>query len=156
MSLTPAERARRYRERHPDRAAESQRKYAATDAGRARYRKSYRAHKQRRLDYAKARRAERLPESLAVLQRWKEQNPTRVRAVRAAAEGRRRSRAKSPADPRIEALYEIAGWLRQKGDDVHVDHIVPLARGGKHEYKNLQILLAHDNLRKGARMPWES
>lgn len=31
----------------------------------------------------------------------------------------------------------------------HVDHIIPLCRGGKHEASNLQIILAVHNLKKG-------
>lgn len=58
-------------------------------------------------------------------------------------------------DPRIDALYEIASWLRSKGDDVHIDHIIPLqpadsnAPVGLHVYTNLQILPALENWKKG-------
>jgi 5-methylcytosine-specific restriction endonuclease McrA len=34
---------------------------------------------------------------------------------------------------------------------MHVDHIVPLARGGKHEYANVQLAHARCNISKGAR-----
>lgn len=40
--------------------------------------------------------------------------------------------------------------LRELGKKIHVDHIVPLARGGKHEAANLQLLPAGMNLRKWA------
>lgn len=33
----------------------------------------------------------------------------------------------------------------------HIDHVVPIARGGAHELANLQLLAPICNLRKGAR-----
>lgn len=85
---------------------------------------------------------------------WKAENPDRVRELRTQHEAVRRARKRTTQvdnDPRITALYEIAAWLRSQGDDVHVDHIRPLARGGTHTYENLQILTAQENMRKGAR-----
>jgi 5-methylcytosine-specific restriction endonuclease McrA len=41
--------------------------------------------------------------------------------------------------------------LLEIGKKMHVDHIVPLARGGKHEASNLQILPSGLNMRKGAK-----
>jgi len=35
---------------------------------------------------------------------------------------------------------------------LHSDHIVPIARGGKTTWENLQTLCASCNLRKGARI----
>jgi 5-methylcytosine-specific restriction endonuclease McrA len=37
------------------------------------------------------------------------------------------------------------------GDSVHFDHIVPLARGGKHQRSNIQAAHPRCNLRKGAK-----
>ena len=37
----------------------------------------------------------------------------------------------------------------------HIDHIVPLAKGGRHEPRNIQLLCATCNLRKGAKPPEE-
>ena len=51
------------------------------------------------------------------------------------------------------ATYFIADWLRLQGDDVEVDHIVPLSRGGLHVYENLRPLPAAENARKLARLP---
>ena len=114
--------------------------------------------------------------------RWRASNPEKVRELntrpreswskvnpegaRAAArrydqkhKGKRRAqtadrRAKTKTnDPRVIALYEIAAWLREQGDDVHVDHIIPLSKGGRHTYENLQILTAAENLSKGNKTP---
>ena len=35
---------------------------------------------------------------------------------------------------------------------MHVDHIVPLAKGGSHHQDNLQIISARENLEKGVRL----
>ena len=45
----------------------------------------------------------------------------------------------------LNAIYALcpAGW--------HVDHIVPLAKGGLHEPANLQYLTACDNIAKGTK-----
>jgi 5-methylcytosine-specific restriction endonuclease McrA len=34
---------------------------------------------------------------------------------------------------------------------MHIDHIVPLAKGGKNELDNLQLLCGKCNLKKGAK-----
>lgn len=56
-------------------------------------------------------------------------------------------------DPRVVAVYQIADWLRQRGDAVHVDHILPLSKGGLHAYPNLRVLSAVENATKHDRMP---
>jgi len=38
-------------------------------------------------------------------------------------------------------------------DNYHLDHITPLARGGKHEPRNLQLLCPTCNVRKSAKDP---
>ena len=52
----------------------------------------------------------------------------------------------------IEQYYAYAARLTQKlNSSFHVDHIIPLSRGGKHEPNNLQVVPAKWNLRKNNR-----
>jgi 5-methylcytosine-specific restriction endonuclease McrA len=39
-----------------------------------------------------------------------------------------------------------------RSSDWHIDHIAPLARGGKHSYANVQLTHAKCNIAKGARI----
>ena len=39
--------------------------------------------------------------------------------------------------------------------DFHVDHIIPLSRGGEHSYANTQPAHPFCNLSKNDRLPWE-
>ena len=50
---------------------------------------------------------------------------------------------------------QICGKYMPDGRDIHIDHIVPIARGGKTVPDNLQVLCSHCNLSKGAKMPDE-
>ncbi len=57
------------------------------------------------------------------------------------------------ADPAIAAIYAQVPLLEDLMDiKLHVDHIHPIAKGGKHEASNLQIIPATVNHRKHARV----
>lgn len=102
------------------------------------------------LDYQREWRKQNRQRCAERIREWRKANPGRHRASQA----RRRAQKKgsqAPRDLRVTAIYEIAAWLRSKGDDVHVDHIIPLSKGGPHTYGNLQILTAQENLRKGSK-----
>ena len=69
----------------------------------------------------------------------------RGKALRAHAQRVRAARITVDPEHRdlINAIYELCpeGW--------HVDHIVPLSRGGLHVPTNLQYLTPEDNMKKG-------
>jgi hypothetical protein len=53
---------------------------------------------------------------------------------------------------RLVEIYAAARRLTvETGIPHHVDHVQPLAQGGRHHPDNLQILPAVDNIRKGAK-----
>ena len=52
----------------------------------------------------------------------------------------------------IKKIYKKRNDLNLEAGFIkfHVDHIVPLSKGGKHQLKNLRIISAKDNLRKSS------
>jgi len=53
---------------------------------------------------------------------------------------------------KVKDIYETNKKLNQLAgfNKFHVDHIIPLSKGGNHNSKNLRIISAEENLRKGA------
>jgi hypothetical protein len=53
---------------------------------------------------------------------------------------------------RVESFYRIARQLTlSTGIRHHVDHVIPLAKGGLHHPDNMQVLTAHENQTKSAK-----
>ena len=81
--------------------------------------------------------------------------PARVAANRAA----RRARVNAATVPLtasereyVISLYATARTLTElTGEQYHVDHIKPLAKGGVHHPSNLQVMRGKDNIKKGAK-----
>lgn len=82
---------------------------------------------------------------------WKKIDRTRNKARVLADNASRRSLIRSEMSTDIVAVYCLRDFYRSMslGEEFHVDHIVPLSRGGKHCVDNLQVIPAIDNLRKG-------
>lgn len=93
----------------------------------------------------------------AITRAYRKRNPDKVREF-----AQNRSRRKYGRLPRgtVAAIGEAQKWkcaicrtgIKKK---YHVDHIMPLAKGGKHERSNIQLLCPTCNVRKSAKDPIE-
>ena len=112
-------------------------------------RRHYLKNRKRRLLYRKSYQQNHRGECLALS---KEKKARRLQACP----------SWSRSDPRVTALYFIAEWLRQRGDDVQVDHLYPLRPKsqndpcGLHIYANLRICDSLENNRKRNKQPLRS
>lgn len=116
----------------------------------------------------------------ATSQRWRDANRSRISAynlARQTSSAHRANKAKAQrirkatlrsgegSSAAIKAIYAEAIRIEQLvsccpvfglpelGYKMHVDHIIPLSKGGRHVASNLQILPAGLNLRKGTKCP---
>ncbi len=87
------------------------------------------------------------------VKRWRRRHPDRYseardryRASRSQAETLDVSRAE------IDRIRASACFVCGTRDEIQVDHIVPLSRGGRHSIGNLQPLCAKHNAQKGAKL----
>lgn len=101
---------------------------------------------------------------LVIITRWLTNNPERARALSISRSARRRARiAKSDGSwnaddvARMEVAQHGKCWWCPKllNKKWHVDHRIPLAKGGSNFAANLVLSCAECNRKKSAKMPWE-
>jgi 5-methylcytosine-specific restriction endonuclease McrA len=98
----------------------------------------------------------------ARVRKWKSENPERRRELHRAAKHRYRTALKSlPYLPLNEqAMFEVQQGLcavcRGTLHTYHVDHIIPVSRGGWSVPANYQLLCVSCNLTKSSRFEWTS
>lgn len=138
MGKAAADKLRAWRKANPDKVREQSRRQRRNDPTRD---KRWRA-----ANVESARAAER---------RWRQANPAKRNQITAARYARKRGltpllTAEDRAD--IVAFYAKARAMTElTGVPYHVDHIIPLARGGPHHPANLQVLPGRVNQSKGAK-----
>lgn len=144
--------AREYREKNPEKARESVRRWHEKNP-------SYSsAHYASNIEDERAKRRlwheENKDRSRELNKRWRDENPD---ARRAKCARQRAARQSAPqGDPREIAQREAE--LREEPcvacgstNNITIDHILPISRGGAHDVDNLQALCGSCNSSKGAK-----
>jgi 5-methylcytosine-specific restriction endonuclease McrA len=145
---------------------------AVREYNRARSSSYYASHKQEAADYntqwckdnpdkkgdQTRRYREAHPEAVSAQKRaWCRTNAEKVREQHRRRRALKAGCSVGPVDIRL--VIEKAGGLCQKCGILiaphlrHIDHVVPLSKGGPHSQENLQLLCRDCNLKKGAKMP---
>lgn len=116
------------------------------------------AHPERRREINKAYRERNIEKARAASKAWKAANKEKVTEF--AAQRRARIVGAGGRLPRgtIKRLMELqknkcACCHKGISKDRHLDHIIPLSKGGKHEFTNVQLLCPQCNLSKSAKHP---
>lgn len=154
--LTAAERARRWRERNPEKARATWQRWQAENREKAREnnRKSYakNADRERAKDAAWREANRELSRQRNRESYWRD--PTRQRNRRHA---RRVLESEFVVLPKeLRRLYSQPCAACGSMEDQSLDHVVPLSRGGRHTVGNLQTLCLSCNVKKANRtmMEW--
>lgn len=88
---------------------------------------------------------------------WRKDHPDQVRATHQRRYGRSKGQLHPQHDRAKETklLLRCARLTRQTGISHHIDHIIPLAKGGWHHHQNLQILPHKLNSGKRDSLTWK-
>lgn len=124
----------------------------------ARSKANYEANKDRRLEQANAW-ATAHPEKVRQAKRqWKANNPDKVKIAQRVRDSARRANGGSFSKTDIDFLMttqkaRCLNCKRKLGTDYHVDHVLPVAKGGSSYRHNIQLLCPPCNQRKSAKDP---
>lgn len=132
----------------PEAKKRRQKERYAADAERIKARqRAYNAeHRDEQAAYRAAYYAKHRDEVIARVADYAKRNPH----VSAAKNMRRRAAKLNTA---VEDSAAMTEFIKNCPAGYHVDHIVPLSKGGTHTLDNLQYLCAKLNTQKGAKMP---
>lgn len=134
---------RDYRERNKEKERDRQRKWAAENREKVNLRAAryYERH------------TEKCRERVSM---WRERNPFLTRAQKTRRKDRLKSGGRHTASD-LQDLFRLqrgkCAACRVKLSDYHVDHVIPLAKGGTNDRRNLQLLCPPCNRHKAAKDP---
>jgi len=161
-----ADYGREWRKNNAERLAASKREYAESNKERlAEYQRNYHAvHREEKIERTRLWVLNNREKSTAYHRRytpqWRAANPEKNRAIDQRRYARLCKANGGHTGTDVQAQYKRQKgkcfWCGVKvGDAYHVDHVVPLARGGSNGPENLVISCAPCNQSKGAKLPHE-
>ena len=153
-----------YRDNSEAERAKSKARYAANpEKYREQGRKDYLKHRTRSRKRAAQRRAENLEHVRAqdreIAKRWRANHPFESRESARRRHAKKRQVRTAPiAKKQILELFDkqrgrCAICSKKLGKQWHIDHILPLAKGGAHEVLNFQLTCPPCNMSKKAEHP---
>ena len=143
--------ASRYARSEKGKAA-SKRAYLKRDKEkkRERDRQDYQKHREKRLVSSRKWSKENPEEHKAAVRRWAQEHPERIRERLRQYQTKKRNRlGVVPENITEKMMLEQEGRCNHCSKSLkqgyHIDHIVPLSKGGMHDEYNLQLLCPHCN-----------
>ncbi len=153
---------RRWRKKNKDRIREINRKYQAEHREQYReyQRQWYWRNPERGRKSAKKWRQNNPEKRRVTIRRWHEQNPERNRFYAHRRIARKNNAIGSHTVDDIKQQYKKQEgkcyWCNTAvADTYHIDHVIPLSRGGSNSPDNLVISCPTCNLSKGSKLPSE-
>lgn len=133
---------------------------ASPDRAREIARAWQKANPERRLEYTRKWREANREHKREANRKWRESNLEKARAVALNYQHKRRAKIVSGLTTKElreweRAQRKVCHWCGVKCEKYHIDHRVPLSKGGVHEARNLVIACPPCNQTKGARCPIE-
>ncbi len=152
---------RRYVERNRERVRQCETVWAEKNRSKKRgyCKKWYGKNRKGEQERARIKRAKNIEKYRKYSVQWNADNPGKVAAIARNRRARAAKGGKHSYDDVMALLKKQKGGCvickTAFGNRYHVDHIMPLARGGSNDRTNLQILCAPCNQSKSARDPIE-
>lgn len=141
---------------NPERVKEKERKYRVAHPEKIRENNRKAAHSEREYE----RRRKRSNWMCEYQRLWRKVNPDTVRAIRHRRRARKLEAGGQATKMQIRARIDYYGgycaYCLQEGKQVpyeHVDHVIPLSKGGSNWPANLRPACAHHNQSKGNKHP---
>ena len=128
------------------------------DCATARRRKWAAQNKDKEAEYNRRRYQKNPAKYIGASKEWAEANPERAKESKRNREAKRRARRHSSYVENVDPkkVFERDGGVCQIcGDSIgdngyHINHVIPLVKGGMHSYANTQLAHPRCNLVKGA------